>query len=204
MPPRRPRNPLRGGPFGRRPPRPRPSSRQPRSHPFVRQLNPLLQRELRRANHLMGTGDHANAAEIFTSLAERAQDLGILGPAAMLFLQAGRAHMLGAETEAALERAMSGLKLLAAGERWPALQREGERIAEEFERQGLDKAAAGLRAWLDEKLGNQAARVETEKKGKLPEKCPYCGASMSLEQMRGGKAAECRYCGSVVLSAQMD
>ena len=203
MPPRRPRKPLRGGPFGRKPPGPQPANR-PRPHPYVRQLNPLLQRELRRANHLLGTGDHANAAEIFASLAERAQDLGILGPAAMLFLQAGRAYMLGAETEAALDRAMSGLKLLAAGERWQVLQREGERIVEEFERQGVDKAAAGLRTWLDEKLGDQPDREGIEKTGKLPEKCPYCGATMSLEQMRGGNAAECRYCGSVVLSAQMD
>lgn len=192
MPPRRPRRPRGRG--------------RPRAPGVGRQLNPRLQRELRRANHLMSRGEHENAAQIFHSLAQRAQDRGILGPAAMMFLQTAHAFLLGGQVEQAIEQGSNGLKLFAADRRWPAVRREGERLADALEREGYGEEAQELRAWVAERLSGQSppSREEHATRAQLPEKCPYCGASMSLEQMRGAQAAECRYCGSVVLPSQMD
>ena len=175
-----------------------------------RPLNPRLQRELRRANQLISKGEHINAANMFLSLAERARDRGILQPASMLFLQAAYAFVLGNKVDAALERAYQGLEMLAADLHWQTLNREGERIALALEEEGHQNRAEELNSWLGEKLKGRSSTTSPMPSKKssfqLPEKCPYCGASMSLEQLNAGgtRAAECHYCGSVVLPSQID
>lgn len=165
-----------------------------------RSLNPRVQRELRRANHLMAMGEHANAATIFVTIAEKARDLGIVYPAPMLFMQAAHAFLLGEQVDPSIEQARTGLEMLAAQERWRALKREGERYIQLLGAEGHKEQAQSLRTWLDGALKGQALEAPTAN-GELPEKCPYCGASMSMEQINagGGRAAECHYCGSVVL-----
>lgn len=164
-----------------------------------RALNPRVQRELRRANHLMAVGDHLNAAQIFVDIAKKAQDIGIVYPAPMLLMQAAHANLLGEAFDKSIEQATIGLELLAAQERGAALQIEGIRYIEALEGAGQLDDAKNFRKWLQD-------RVQTDVDVKrlnatLPEKCPYCGASMSLQALsaRGGQAAECQYCGSVVL-----
>jgi len=164
-----------------------------------RALHPRLRRELSRANHLMAIGEHANAAQMFISLAEQARDSGIVYPAPMLFLQAAHAYLLSESFELSLAQARSGLDLLAAQERWQALKREGHGYILALESAGRQADGQQLRAWLNEQL--QGKTLEEQPSAQVPEKCPYCGASMSLEQINagGGRAAECQYCGSVVL-----
>lgn len=182
----------RPGPFGR-PFKPR--------GPLLRgrALHPRLRRELRRANHLMAIGEHINAAQIFISLAEQARDSGIVYPAPMLFMQAAHACLLGESFDLSLAQARTGLDLLSAQERWRALKREGQRYIQALESAGKQADAQQLRAWLEEQM--QGKPLEKTGAGQLPEKCPYCGASLSLEQINAGGrlAAECQYCGSVVL-----
>jgi hypothetical protein len=171
--------------------------------PGERILNPRWQRELRRANHLLNVGQHSSAAEIFLSLAQRAGDGGIMEPAAFLFLQAGRAALFAEDFKSAFEHARTGLDMLAEQGRWLALRREGERFAEGLEDAGQAEAAAELQEWLQRSLAAvdpaQATVAQEPPPGRLPEKCPYCGASMSLEQV-SARAAECQYCGSVVVA----
>ena len=182
----------RPGPFGR-PFKPR--------GPLLRgrALHPRSRRELRRANHLMAIGEHINAAQIFVSLGAQARDSGIVYPAPMLFMQAAHAYLFGEDLEPSLAQARTGLDLLAAQERWPALKREGTRYIQALESAGKQADAQQLRAWLKEQLRDKT--IAESSPAQLPEKCPYCGASMSLEQINagGGRAAECQYCGSVVL-----
>jgi DNA-directed RNA polymerase subunit RPC12/RpoP len=168
-----------------------------------RMLNPRLQRELRRANHLMSTGDHVNAGHIFQSLAQGARDIDLIYPAPMLFMRAAQAFLLGESFDLSIENAQAALEMLAAQERWPALRHEGRRYIEALDAEGKNEQAQSMRAWLQSAL-NEKPVEETavdENRINLPEKCPYCGASMSLEQISaaGGKAAECHYCGSVIL-----
>jgi len=182
----------RPGPFGR-PFKPR--------GPLLRgrALHPRLRRDLRRANHLLAIGEHINAAQIFVALAEQARGSGIVYPAPMLFMQAAHAYLLGESFELSLSQARTGLDLLAAQERWTPLKGEGNRYIRELESAGRQADAEQLRVWLEGNL--QGRTLQELAAGQLPEKCPYCGASMSLEQINagGGRAAECRYCGSVVL-----
>jgi len=165
-----------------------------------RSLNPRVQRELRRANHLMAVGDHLNAAEIFVDIARKAQDIGIVYPAPMLFMQAAHAYLLGEAYAQSVEQARTGLEMLADQERWRALNHEGKRYIVELEGVEQKEEAQKLQAWIDEKLEGHDLESPPNH-GQLPEKCPYCGASMSLEAINAGngQAAECQYCGSVVL-----
>jgi hypothetical protein len=164
-----------------------------------RALNPRVQRELRRANHLMAVGDHLNAAEIFMDIAARALDIGIVYPAPMLLMQAAHALLLGEAYEKSIEQATKGLELLAGQERASALHFEGVRYVEALETAGRKENAAEFRRWLQDRVPLKEEEMETSLQ--LPEKCPYCGASLSLEEVntRSGQAAECQYCGSVVL-----
>lgn len=168
-----------------------------------RMLNPRLQRELRRANHLMSTGDHVNAGHIFQSLAQGARDIDLIYPAPMLFMRAAQAFLLGESFELSTENAQAGLEMLGAQERWPALRHEGLHYIDSLQAEGKADKAQEMREWLEDMLQGKPAEKseESESKAALPEKCPYCGASMSMEQISaaGGKAAECHYCGSVVL-----
>ena len=191
-------------PFGRFPYR----KRSPFERPFKprgpllpgRSLNPRVQRELRRANHLMAIGEHMNAAQIFVSIANQARDLGIVYPAPMLLLQAAHAYLLGEQFKESLEQAKAGLELLTAQERWKALQEAGEGYIQALQGAGKTRDAQQLQTWLTTCLQGKA--VETATVAQLPERCPYCGASMSLAQINAGsgQAAACQYCGSVVLA----
>lgn len=197
------RRPFRRFRYTRRAPWERPF--RPRG-PLVpgRALNPRVQRELRRANHLMAVGQHLNAAEIFVDIAQRALDIGIVYPAPMLFMQAAHAYLLGEAFDKSIAQATTGLDLLAAQERRGALNSEGTRYIESLGGAGREEEAETFRAWLKDRLQGSWAESEPEKQ--LPEKCPYCGASMSLEQIHAGAsgAAECQYCGSVVLPRTHD
>jgi DNA-directed RNA polymerase subunit RPC12/RpoP len=148
----------------------------------------------------MAVGDHLNAAEIFLDIARRAVDIGIVYPAPMLFLQAAHAYLFGEAYPQSIEQARAGLEMLAGQERWAGLKREGERYINELDAAGQKDEAQILRTWFDEALEGKELKPTTPQ-GQLPEKCPYCGASMSLESINaaGGRAAECQYCGSVIL-----
>ncbi len=174
-----------------------------------RVLNPRLQRELRRANHLLAVGDHANAGQIFLALGEQARDRGFIYPAPMLFMQAAHAFLLGESVELSTQNARIALEMLAGQERWRALDFEGQHYVDELENAGQKEEAGNLREWLKENLKGRPAKetdVAAGKEKTLPEKCPYCGASLSLEQINagGGQAAECVYCGSVVTPRDHD
>jgi hypothetical protein len=174
-----------------------------------RVLNPRLQRELRRANHLLAVGDHANAAQIFVALGEQARDRGFIYPAPMLFMQAAHAFLLGDAFDLSIQNARIALEMLAGQERWRALDFEGQRYMQELDSAGQKEEAQKLRGELKENLKAQPAgetAVEAEKEKSLSEKCPYCGASLSLEQINagGGQAAECVYCGSVITPRDHD
>lgn len=188
--------------------RPPPSGQRPARRFAKRQLNPKLQKELKRANHLLQNGAHNNAAKIFLNLGENAQDKGILFPAAMLFSQSARAFLLANEIPESLEQIQRGLNLLAANQRWRVFHNEGQSFIAAMQSSGFGSKADKLSIWMAEKSGENTRKSlkETSEKSEFPNKCPYCGASMSLEQIRSSRklATECKYCGSVVLAQQID
>jgi hypothetical protein len=165
-----------------------------------RSLNPKIQKELQRANHLMAVGQHTNAATIFVDIAGRALDIGIVYPAPMLYIQAAHAYLFGEEYERSMAAASTGLELLAGQERRARLLNEGERYIEALEAAARNEDVQQIRTWLADRTAGSP--VAEDANDTMPEKCPYCGASMSLEQIRagGGTAVECHYCGSILIS----
>ena len=189
----------------RRPPPPR---QRPPKRPVGRQLNPKLQRELKRANHLLQKGEHKNAANIFLLLGENAQDKGILFPAAMLFSQSAKAFLLANEILEAVKQIHRGLDLLASNQKWGVFQSEGEQFISAMQSSGFEDQAIELKKWILETSEGRAKRRPklSSSNAAIPNKCPYCGASMSLEQIKSSRqsATECKYCGSVVIAQQID
>lgn len=162
------------------------------------QVLPLLQR----ANVWMASGEYAQAAEAFQSLAEAAQARG--GPrAAMFFLQAGRARILEGKAEAGLAHIRQGLLLLARRADWAGLHRAGKRALAELNERGLGKEAADIEAWLEATLPAGAAMFAeptARQKPQLPTHCPSCGAALRPDEVEwlDESTAECAYCGSPV------
>ncbi len=160
----------------------------------------------------MQIGEHLNAAQIFLNLGENAQDRGILIPASMLFLQSATAYFLANELQQSIEQSYKGLNLLAANHRWAAFSREGQRIVEAWQHGGYSKEAQELLSWLEEKTNisskkeNEISADNQKYSSGVPSKCPYCGASLSLQQIKNTRqsATECKYCGSVVIKDQIE
>src|SRR5512139_107272 len=90
-------------------------------------LGPRLRRTLRRAHHLLETGEHGNAAVLFDELALHARDRNLIEIAPFLFLQGGRAHLLAGQAQAGERDLWEGLDLLAGSQRWGILRRLGDR-----------------------------------------------------------------------------
>ena len=189
----------------RRPPNPK---QRPPRRSASRQLDPKMQRELKRANHLLQNGAHKNAAQIFLNLGENALDKGILFPAAMLFSQTAKAYLLSNEIEDSGIQIRRALLLLSANHHWKAFKNEGEAIIVAMQNSGFENEAEELTQWMaDKSLDHKESNtISKPSKATIPNKCPYCGASMSLEQIKSSRqsASECKYCGSVVLEQQID
>lgn len=195
-------------PGGRGKRRPAHPQQRPPKRLASRQLNPKLQKELKRANHLLQNGEHKNAAQIFLILGENAQDRGILFPAAMLFSQSAKANLLADEVQESLKQIQRGLNLFAANHRWRAFQDEGQEFIIALQNSGFEGEAEELTLWMRDKSVDFPGNINGRESSKIifPNKCPYCGASMSLEQIKSSRqsATECKYCGSVVLAQQID
>ncbi|MBW8010022.1 MAG: hypothetical protein FVQ83_02110 [Chloroflexi bacterium] len=185
---------------GRRPPM---RGMRRRGHRGI--FKPRIQKELRRANHLNETGDHANAAVIFERLAIDAHDKNILRHAPMLYLQAAHAFILSSQVAEGVERARTGLEILAETGRWHALQNAGQRTANLLSELGFTDQAQEIDQWLEQNLAEHARINLSEGKqdfshGKLPPKCPYCGATVRPDETNwiNSTSAECVYCGSTI------
>jgi DNA-directed RNA polymerase subunit RPC12/RpoP len=178
----------------------------PRRLPFRRRWRrPVTRRRLpprlRQAHRLLENGKHLQAALLFQELAKRAEDLKI-PRASLLYLQAGRALILGNRLEAGLEQLRHAFSLMAAGESYFRLESLGERTLQELSRLGHDQAAEELKAELERMLpeptSQETASVEAEF---LPGKCEQCGATLhpdEVERLSDGSLA-CAYCGSRVM-----
>jgi hypothetical protein len=164
-------------------------------------LNPRMQKDIRRANHLLAAGDHRNAGILFENSALKALDLNFVYPAPLLFMQAAHAFALGGDVFHSNEVALRGLEILAAQERRTLLSFELTRYIETLKTIGESIEASPINALLkyssmiqDLNQENDAATGRA-----LPEKCPYCGGALGADQLNSSqKAVICQYCGSAI------
>lgn len=177
----------------------------PPLRPWARpQLEAAAQQALVRAHRLMEVGDFLNAAELYEQLARPHHDLGRPRQAANLYLQAGRARLLGGHIPAGVALIRQGMGIFAQIGAWERFEQVGLRAVNELRQLGQAQMAQELRAWMDG-LHPQAAPIpETAHHPRLPLKCPFCGATVRPDEIEwiqdpnGEPLAECAYCGSAI------
>ena len=158
---------------------------------------------LQRANQLMASGEYEEAASLFADLGQRAEDR-FPHRAPFLFIEAGRAAILGGQTKTGIAHLRRGLTLFASQGRMHRMRMVGERAIDELQTRGLNAEADEIAALLG---ANTPAvdLVEKEapapmKKPVLPTHCPSCGAAVKPDEVDwlDEITAESGYCGSPV------
>lgn len=196
-PPRRPF--LRRSPFRRAPGAP--------LRPPV--LPPKVREALLRANHLMASGQFAEAAEIFEHLAKKAKEHGMVARAAELTLQASRACFAAGDIAAALNHAKESLRLLVREGRAGRIPLLLSKMTAALRGKGYDAQADELEREAERIIGElglsleeakQRAPQPPEKRGTLPARCSGCGASIVPDEVEwhDAQTAECLYCGAIL------
>jgi len=109
-----------------------------------------------------------------------------------------------------LQECKKGLQLLAANGQWQEFHFEAKKISSAYEEAGAEEESKAILELLNlhqerAETANRDKSEDSSNKVGLPSKCPFCGASLSLEQVRSGReiASECKYCGSVVISRKI-
>ena len=173
----------------------------PRTNPGGHPVGDGPRRQLRRAHHLMETGQHTEAAFIFERLARGAHDRGLLRHTSNLYLQAGRANLLAGSTENGSELIQLGLSIIADGKHWPALARQGQRVIDELKQLGYVELSDKIATWLLNTLPEPLDHYQQIRQPhRLPLKCPYCGGALRPDEveMLDHNTGECPYCGSAI------
>jgi DNA-directed RNA polymerase subunit RPC12/RpoP len=156
----------------------------------------------------MGTGGHAEAAQIFERLAYGARDIGMELRAPNLFLQGALAYYLAANPETGQKLLIEGLEMLVQDGQWRRFSRLGERAVQALQNAGFTEAAQQTQIWLDQKLQGQAPESDeapdapgADQSRYLPVTCSRCGAVVRPDEVEwvNQQAAECAYCGSLLV-----
>ncbi len=156
---------------------------------------------LQQANQMLASGDYKNAAEAFHTFAKGAEER-FPHRAPFLYIEAGRAAILGEETNSGMADLRRGLTILASQRRFTRLQILGQRIVNELQARGLNAEAEEISNLLNGNLPTESS-AETpapEKRPILPTHCPSCGAAVKSDEVEwlDEITAECSYCGSPV------
>jgi hypothetical protein len=157
---------------------------------------------LRRANHLLETGQYEQAYPLLKRLADGAMQHGMPVRAANLYLQAARARLEMGGAQDAVDLARRAIGLLARAGQVERLRGLIPRIVEALEKRGYHDQAVALRAEITALLGSTkaAAAPPPPQRGTLPAKCPSCNAPARATEVEwiDNNSAECAYCGSVI------
>ncbi len=154
---------------------------------------------LQQANQLMADGEYGEASALFAELGQRAEDR-FPHRAPFLFIEAGRAAILGGDAKAGVAHLCRGLTIFSSQGRIHRMRVVGERAINELQSRGLKTEAAEIAALLGD---NSPAEIPAEAPAKrpvLPTHCPSCGAGVRPDEVEwlDDVTAECAYCGSPV------
>ncbi len=154
--------------------------------------------ELQHANQLMVAGDYAGAASTFKGLAQGAENL-FPRRAPILYMEAGRAAVLGGDVKTGIASLRLGLTMLASQGRHHRMRMLGQRAIEELKARGLNAEAQEIANFLGASLPNQLpAESAPVERPILPTHCPSCGGTVNPDEIEwiDDVTAECDYCGS--------
>ena len=162
-------------------------------------------KDVRRAHQLFERGEHSNAAQLFEQQARYAADRGIFLPAAHLYLQAGRARLLGGDPDSSETLLRDGLRLLAERTNPGRFATSLKQLSLDLLNLGHGELETKLSTWIDEtlKLNIREVARSSQKppiKLRVPLHCSSCSAflrSADIETVDTGLDV-CVYCGSLI------
>lgn len=138
-----------------------------------------------RANQFKDSGNYLNAADIYERLGKGAQDRGMLNQAPHLYLEAAHCRLLAKQIKPGIDLMWQGFHLLEKASRWQVINQHGNSWVEELERLRLLEASNKLQIWLEQVLKDHIEAIHTHSdlsiiktSSRVPEKCPFCGASI--------------------------
>ena len=155
-----------------------------------------------RSNELLAEGQFAEAAQGLEQLA-RAADTRGGRHAARLYLEAGRARILAAQSTAGVDLMNRGFELLAASRLPHRLPRSASRIIADLQERGFTQEAQQITARLKTFAPDFTAvppEPDPVRRPPLPTRCPGCGAPVRPDEVvwLDDTSAECEYCGSPI------
>jgi hypothetical protein len=147
---------------------------------------------------MMTTGDYAGAADTFSQLAQGVENL-FPRRAPILYVEAGRAAVLGGDVKTGVAHLRHGLTLLASQGRYHRMRTLGQRAIDELKARELNAEAGEIAGLLGASLPGELP-VEPAPIGRpvLPTNCPSCGGTVKPDEIEwiDDTTAECDYCGS--------
>ena len=153
---------------------------------------------LQEANQMMVAGDYTGAADAFNQLAMGAETL-FPRRAPFLFVEAGRAAILGGDAKSGVASLRRGLTLLASQGRLHRMQTLGQHLVGELMARGLNTEAGEISGLLGLSLPKEPLTEPVPiKRPVLPTHCPSCGGMVKPNEIEwlDQITAECDYCGS--------
>ena len=150
----------------------------------------------------MASGEYADAARIFSALADEA-DRRQIPRGIQLHLQAARAWLKAGELTRAIPRMEHGVDLLEKTGQLGRLSAVGPGIVAELRAVGLAEDADRLQLRLDSiphEQRHHGPGYSTPKTETLPSKCSSCGGILRPDELEwiDQRSAVCSYCGSVL------
>ncbi|HUT17799.1 MAG TPA: hypothetical protein VM366_01465 [Anaerolineae bacterium] len=155
---------------------------------------------LRRAHHLMESGQFAQAYPLLRRLADVAVQRDMPVRAAHLYLRAAHARLEMGGPEDAFDLARRAIRLLLDAGQVARLGGLVPRMVEALEQKGYHPQAVALRAEARSLLGLSAEQPPVPSPGRLPTRCPSCSAPVRADEVTwvAGRSAECAYCGTAL------
>ena len=153
---------------------------------------------LQQANQMLMDGEYSGAADAFNQLAQGAENL-FPQRAPILYVEAGRAAILGGDVKTGIAYFRLGLTMLAAQGRFHRMRILGQRVVQELKTRGLNAEAEEVAGLLGASQPNQLpAESAPVKHPILPTHCPSCGGAVRSDELEwiDNITAECDYCGS--------
>ena len=163
-------------------------------------VDPALLPLLNQANQLMAAGQPAQAAPLFTRLAELMESRNRPRLAANLYAQAAHACADAKDEPLALAQARSALRLFIRLQMVERTPRFYANITRKLRANGMKAAADAIQKEFGTWERPDLPAVAPEQHGRLPLACPQCGAPVRSDEITwvDKRTAECAYCGALL------
>ncbi len=161
---------------------------------------PLL-RALAQANQLLASGQTHEAANSLAQIAQELERRNHPRRAANLHAQAAHAYADSHDEANALLHTRAALNLFIQFGMSQRVSNLYANMTKKLRANGMNSAAETLIREFEARVKNlPAPQQNTGARGRLPGKCPSCGAPVRSDEVDwiDGQSAECAYCGSVI------